>query len=58
MAVQLAAEGLAKGYRKGKNEVGVLHGVDLEVERGELVAVVGSSGSGKEHAAPRPRPAR
>ena len=47
MAVHLAAAGLAKGYRKGKNEVGVLHGVDLEVERGELVAVVGSSGSGK-----------
>jgi len=47
MAVHLAAEGLAKGYRKGKNEVPVLHGVDLEVERGELVAVVGSSGSGK-----------
>jgi len=47
MAVHLAAEGLAKGYRKGKNEVPVLHGVDLEVERGEMVAVVGSSGSGK-----------
>jgi lipoprotein-releasing system ATP-binding protein len=47
MAIHLAAKELAKGYRKGKNEVPVLHGVDLEVERGELVAVVGSSGSGK-----------
>ncbi len=47
MAIHLAAEGLAKGYRKGRNEVPVLRGVDLEVERGELVAVVGSSGSGK-----------
>ncbi len=47
MSVHLAAEGLAKGYRKGRNEVPVLHGVDLEVERGEMVAVVGSSGSGK-----------
>ncbi len=47
MAIHLAANGLAKSYRKGKNEVPVLHGVDLEVERGEMVAVVGSSGSGK-----------
>lgn len=47
MAIYLAANGLAKGYRKGRNEVPVLRGVDLEVERGELVAVVGSSGSGK-----------
>jgi lipoprotein-releasing system ATP-binding protein len=46
MAIQLAAKGLAKGYRKGRNEVPVLRGVDLEVEQGELVAVVGSSGSG------------
>jgi lipoprotein-releasing system ATP-binding protein len=47
MAIHLAANGLAKGYRKGRNEVPVLRGVDFEVERGELVAVVGSSGSGK-----------
>jgi lipoprotein-releasing system ATP-binding protein len=47
MAIHLATVGLAKGYRKGRNEVSVLRGVDLEVERGELVAVVGSSGSGK-----------
>ena len=32
---------------RGKNEVPVLRGVDLEVERGEMVAVVGASGSGK-----------
>ena len=47
MAIHLSANGLTKGYRKGRNEVPVLRGVDLEVERGELVAVVGSSGSGK-----------
>jgi lipoprotein-releasing system ATP-binding protein len=47
MAGHLSAHGLSKSYRKGKNEVPVLHGVDLEVERGEMVAVVGASGSGK-----------
>ena len=47
MASHLAAIGLEKAYRKGKTVVPVLRGVDLEVERGELVAVVGASGSGK-----------
>src|SRR5271167_5193675 len=43
----LSAHGLIKSYWKGKIEVPVLRGVDLEVERGEMVAVVGASGSGK-----------
>ena len=47
MAGHLSADGLRKSYRKGKNEVPVLRGVDLDVERGEMVAVVGASGSGK-----------
>jgi lipoprotein-releasing system ATP-binding protein len=47
MTAQLRAEGIAKTYWKGKNEVPVLRGVDLDVERGEMVAVVGASGSGK-----------
>jgi lipoprotein-releasing system ATP-binding protein len=47
MATQLSAIGVKKSYRKGRNVVPVLHGVDLEVERGEMVAIVGASGSGK-----------
>jgi lipoprotein-releasing system ATP-binding protein len=47
MASHVAAIGLGKSYWKGKNEVPVLHEIDLEVEHGELVAVVGASGSGK-----------
>ena len=47
MTGQLKAFGLTKSYWKGRNEVPVLRGVDLEVDRGEMVAVAGSSGSGK-----------
>jgi lipoprotein-releasing system ATP-binding protein len=47
MTGHLTSLGLKKTYRKGKNEVPVLRWVDLEVERGEMVAVMGASGSGK-----------
>ena len=47
MTMHLSASRLEKAYRKGRNEVPVLHGVDLHVERGELVAIIGQSGSGK-----------
>jgi lipoprotein-releasing system ATP-binding protein len=47
MSNHLEATGLEKSYRKGKNLVPVLRGVDLEVQHGEFVAIVGASGSGK-----------
>jgi lipoprotein-releasing system ATP-binding protein len=47
MANHLSAVGVEKSYRKGKNQVPVLHGVDMGVEHGEFVAIVGASGSGK-----------
>ncbi len=47
MLTHLAVVGIEKSYQKGKLQVPVLRGVDLEAERGELVAIVGASGSGK-----------
>ncbi|MBA3740600.1 MAG: ABC transporter ATP-binding protein [Chloroflexi bacterium] len=41
------AEGLTRDYPSGDGVVHALRGVDLRVERGQLVAVRGRSGSGK-----------
>ena len=43
----LSAHGLVKSYWKGRNEVPVLRGIDIEIEHGEMLAIVGASGSGK-----------
>ena len=43
----ILANGIQKTYRSGAIKTTVLHGVDLEVMRGECVFLVGPSGSGK-----------
>ena len=43
----LEAIGLQKRHRQGPLDVPVLHGVELQVQAGESVAIVGASGSGK-----------
>jgi lipoprotein-releasing system ATP-binding protein len=43
----LTATDLHKTYRKNADQVRVLRGLDLEVQAGEFVCVVGASGSGK-----------
>ena len=43
----LLAQGLTKRFTEGRLDVTVLQGVDLTVNAGETVAIVGASGSGK-----------
>lgn len=43
----LAVKNLYKSYHKGKLEVPVLKGVDLEIQTGDFTTIIGQSGSGK-----------
>ncbi|CAD5108813.1 lipoprotein-releasing ABC transporter ATP-binding protein LolD [Zestomonas carbonaria] len=45
--VVLSCRNLGKSYDEGPQSVTVLSGLDLELQAGERVAIVGSSGSGK-----------
>jgi lipoprotein-releasing system ATP-binding protein len=45
--IAIRAEGLSKSYRSGASELVIFDGLDLEVARGERLALVGESGAGK-----------
>jgi len=47
VAAILAARGVTKSFVTGEKRLDVLTGVDLEVERGEIISIVGPSGVGK-----------
>ncbi|MGH8657948.1 MAG: ABC transporter ATP-binding protein [Gammaproteobacteria bacterium] len=46
-AALILAQNLTKSYRKGTQIVPVLEGIDLRVEEGDFLALMGPSGSGK-----------
>ena len=43
----ISIKNLHKSYKMGDRPIHVLKGINLEIEKGELVAIMGSSGSGK-----------
>jgi len=43
----ISARGLKKVYSLGKRQLEVLRGIDLSVQRGEFIAMQGTSGTGK-----------
>lgn len=47
MSSWLRVKDLEKSFRSGDRQLRVLNGLDLEMERGELLVITGASGSGK-----------
>ena len=60
MSVILETKQLCKFYGAGENQVKAVNQVDIQIEQGEFVAIVGKSGSGKStfcllYTSPSPR---
>jgi putative ABC transport system ATP-binding protein len=47
MSPLVEIRGVTKTYRRGGETIEVLHGIDLDIPRGDFVALMGPSGSGK-----------
>ena len=46
-AIMLTVTGLTKSFGSGSNKLQVLKGIEMEIEKGEMVALMGPSGCGK-----------
>ena len=47
MSALVSLRRVTKSYVRGKQKVEVLHGIDLDIQAGEFLALMGPSGSGK-----------
>ena len=47
MSTLVTLRNITKTYQRGPEKVQVLHGIDLDIPRGDFVALMGPSGSGK-----------
>ena len=47
MSTLVKISNLTKTYQRGPEKIQVLHGIDLDIDRGDFIALMGPSGSGK-----------
>ena len=47
MSTLVSLRNITKTYQRGPEKVQVLHGIDLDIQKGDFVALMGPSGSGK-----------
>lgn len=47
MSALVQIRGVTKNYQRGPERIEVLHGIDLDIPKGDFVALMGPSGSGK-----------
>ena len=43
----ISLKNITKSFKLGDNELEILHGINLEIKKGEFIAIIGQSGSGK-----------